>query len=184
MIIGIMQPLHHNYHDSKKKHGVEVAKQIIHLQLSHLDELISAAEEEGLTEKSRRRKGAGEKLGHYLEELLSEKDGWGTTDGPAGMQLADGVCGVISMTGGAMRLVAGILSRLLKTYSSFRLYTHTACLSIHDNIVHMPRANIHTKHILHATNGWTSHFTPMQEKIVPVRGHMTAQHAGTGLDDG
>ncbi len=57
--------------------------------------------------------GAKEELGRYLEELPSEKDGWGTTDGPAEMQLAEGVCavcGVISMTGGAVhsyRLIKG-----------------------------------------------------------------------------
>ncbi|KAK0232757.1 FAD dependent oxidoreductase [Armillaria fumosa] len=104
------------------------------------------------------------------------------------MQLADRVCGVISTTGGAVhpyRLVTGILSRLLKTYASFRLYTHTPCLSIHDNIVHTARGNICARDIIHATNEWTSHLlVPMRKKIVPMRGHMTAQRAGTGLDDG
>ncbi len=59
---------------------------------------------------------AKERLGRYLEELPSKTGGWGTTNGPARMQLADGVCGVISTTGGAMhlyRLVAGVLLRLL-----------------------------------------------------------------------
>ncbi len=50
--------------DLKKKPGVEAAKRIIKL----FD-------------------GAKEKLWHYLEELPSEKGGWGTTEGPAGMQL-------------------------------------------------------------------------------------------------
>ncbi|KAK0440846.1 hypothetical protein EV421DRAFT_1815331 [Armillaria borealis] len=110
--------------------------------------------------------------------------GWGTTEGPAGMQLADGV---ISTMGGAVhpyRLVTGILSRLLKTYSSFWVYTHTPYLSIHDNVVHTPRSDIHTKHV-HTTNGWTSRLlAPMRENIVSMRDHMTAQRAGTGLDDG
>ncbi|SJL05198.1 uncharacterized protein ARMOST_08564 [Armillaria ostoyae] len=168
----ITPPLYHDQLDLKKKHDAEAAKQIIH---SHLDELISVAEEQGLTEEDQCRKvdtydvffdigdvfeRAKEKLGHYLEKLQSEKGGWGTMDRPAGMQLADGVCGAISTTGGAVhpyRLVTGILSRLLKTYSSFRLYTHTPCLSIHDNIVHAPRSDIHAKHIVHATNGWMSH---------------------------
>ncbi|PBK79845.1 hypothetical protein ARMGADRAFT_101118 [Armillaria gallica] len=58
------------------------------------------------------------------------------------------------------------------------------CLSIH-NIVHTSRGDISAKHIVHATNGWTSHLlAPVQEKIVPVCVHMTAQRAGTGLDDG
>ncbi len=49
--------------------------------------------------------GAKEKLGHYLEELPNEKSSWGTMEGPAGMQLADGVCGVIS-TGGTVHPIA------------------------------------------------------------------------------
>ncbi|PBK59152.1 hypothetical protein ARMSODRAFT_983249 [Armillaria solidipes] len=114
---------------------------------------------------------AKERLGRYLEELPSEKGGWGTMDGPAGMQLADGVCGNISMTGGAVhlyRLVVGILSRLLKTYSTFRLYTRTPCLSIYDNVVHTRHGDIHTKHV-HTANGWTSHLLAlMREKIVPM----------------
>ncbi len=74
-----------------------------------MDELISVAEEESLTEESQSLKvdtydvffdkdvfeGAKEKLGRCLEELPSEKGGWGTMEGLAGMQLADGVCGVI-----------------------------------------------------------------------------------------
>ncbi|PBK60016.1 hypothetical protein ARMSODRAFT_1069226 [Armillaria solidipes] len=77
-----------------------------------------------------------------------------TTDGPKGMQLVDGC-------------------------------THTPCLSIHDNIVHMPYGDIRAKHFIHTTNGWTSHLiAPMQEKNVPVRGHMTAQRARIGLEYG
>ncbi|KAK0456991.1 hypothetical protein EV421DRAFT_2013956 [Armillaria borealis] len=148
----ITPPLYDDYLDLKKKHGVQAAKQIMQLQFSRLAELIHKDVFEG----------AKEKLGHYLEELPSEKGGWGTIDGPAGMQLAD------------------------ETYSSFRLYTHTPCLSIH-NIVHTPRGDIRAKHIVHATNGWTPYLLAlMREKIVPVRGHiiMTAQRAGTGSDDG
>ncbi|KAK0440433.1 FAD dependent oxidoreductase [Desarmillaria tabescens] len=198
----ITPPLYHDYLDLKSKYGAETAKQIIRFRLLHLDELIGVAEEEGLMEESQCRKvetygvffdkdvfeGAREKLDRYLEEIPTEKGGWGTMEGSAGMQLADGVRGVISTTGGAVhpyRLVTGILSRLLKTYSSFRLYTHTPCFSIADNIVHTSRGDIRAKHIVHATNGWTSHLlAPMREKIVPVRGHMTAQRAGTGLDNG
>ncbi|KAK0444908.1 FAD dependent oxidoreductase [Desarmillaria tabescens] len=198
----VTPPLHHDYLELKSKHGAEAARQIIRFKLSHLDELIGVTEEEGLTEESQCRKvetydmffdqeafeGAKEKLERYLEEMPSEKGGWGTAEGSAGMQLADGVCGVISTMGGAVhpyRLVTGFLSRLLKTYSSFRLYTHTPCLSIRNNIVRTPRGDIRTKHIVHATNGWTSHLlAPMREKIVSVRGHMTAQRAGTGLEDG
>ncbi len=44
------------YLDLKKIHGAEAAKQIIESRLSHLDELMSVAEEEGLTEESQCRK--------------------------------------------------------------------------------------------------------------------------------
>ncbi|KAK0506590.1 hypothetical protein EDD18DRAFT_36794 [Armillaria luteobubalina] len=74
----------------------------------------------------------------------------------------------------------GILSQLLKTYSSFRLYTPTPCLSIHNNIVHTAHGDICVKHIVH-TNGWSSHL--LAPKIVPVRGYMLAQDAGTDLVD-
>ncbi len=40
------------YLDLKKKHSAEAAKQIIESRLSHLDELMSVAEEEGWTEES------------------------------------------------------------------------------------------------------------------------------------
>ncbi|SJL03068.1 uncharacterized protein ARMOST_06413 [Armillaria ostoyae] len=99
----------------------------------------SLRREEGLTEESQCRKydtffgkdvfdGAKEKLGRYLEELPSEKDGWGTTDGP----MRDAAC---NCGRSVRRLVTGIPSRLLKTYSPFRLYAHTPCLSIHDTVL-------------------------------------------------
>ncbi|SJL03066.1 uncharacterized protein ARMOST_06411 [Armillaria ostoyae] len=110
--------------------------------------------------------GAKEKLGIYLEERSSETGGRGGAVHP-------------------YRVVAGILSRLLKTYSSFWLYTRTPCLSIHDNVVHTPCADIHTKHIVHTTNRWTSHLlAPMRERIVAMRGNIVVRRAGTCLDDG
>ena len=39
-----------------------------------------------------------------------------------------------------------------------------------------------TPHVVHATNGWVSHLVePMREKIVPIRGTMSAQRPGTSL---
>ncbi|SJL03054.1 uncharacterized protein ARMOST_06399 [Armillaria ostoyae] len=134
----ITPPLYHDYLDLKKKHGPEAANQVIQFRLLHLDELSSVAEEKGLTEESQCRKydvffgkdmsdGAKEKLGRYLEELPSEKGGWGSSRRRAAVHL--------------YRLVTGIPSRLLKTYSSFRLYTHTPCLSILNNIVLTPNTS-------------------------------------------
>ncbi|SJL03079.1 uncharacterized protein ARMOST_06424 [Armillaria ostoyae] len=90
--------------------------------------------------------GAKEKLGRYLEELPSEKGGQGTVDaGLAGVQLADGVCGVMSTTGGAVhpyRLVTGIISRLLKTYPSFWLYTHALSGSMPNTSSTLPTMDV------------------------------------------
>ncbi|SJL05197.1 uncharacterized protein ARMOST_08563 [Armillaria ostoyae] len=143
----ITPPLYHDYLDLKKKHGAEAASLTEESQCRKVDTYDVYFDKDVF-------EGAKEKLGRYLEELPSEKGGWGATEGPAGMQLADGVCGVISTTGGA-------------TYSPFRLYTHSPCLSIHDNIVHTPRGDILAKHI-----------------IVPVRGHITARRARRGFDGG
>ncbi|KAK0456998.1 hypothetical protein EV421DRAFT_2029382 [Armillaria borealis] len=103
--------------------------------------------EEGLTEESQCRKvdtydvyfdkdvfeGAKEKLGCYLEELPSEKGGWGTMDGPAGIQLADGVCEFISTTGGATIKVAQDVLFILA------IHAHTLSLHPRQHRPHTPR---------------------------------------------
>ncbi|KAK0245320.1 hypothetical protein EDD85DRAFT_13952 [Armillaria nabsnona] len=70
------------YHDylKLKTHGAETAKQIIELTK---ERQCCKAFDKDVSE------GAKEKLGRYFEELPSEKDGWVTTDGLTGMQLAD-----------------------------------------------------------------------------------------------
>ncbi|PBK59156.1 hypothetical protein ARMSODRAFT_1027653 [Armillaria solidipes] len=81
----ITPPLYRDYHDLKKKHDAQAVKQIIKFWLSHLDGLISVACRKVDTydiffiETCLR-----EKLGRYLEELPSEKGGWGMTEGPDG----------------------------------------------------------------------------------------------------
>ncbi|KAK0440839.1 FAD dependent oxidoreductase [Armillaria borealis] len=121
----ITPPLYHDYLELKKKHGAEAAKQIIQFRLSHLDELISVAEEEGLTEESQCRKvdtydvyfdkdvfeGAKEKLGALLGGA-AEREGWLGYDGRAGGNASSrtGCAGSSRRTGGAVhpyRLVTG-----------------------------------------------------------------------------
>ncbi len=48
--------------------------------------------------------------------------------------------------------------------------------------VQIPRGTFTAHHIIHATNGWSSHLLPgLRGKIVPFRSYMTAQRPGTGL---
>jgi glycine/D-amino acid oxidase-like deaminating enzyme len=69
------------------------------------------------------------------------------------------------------------------------LFTQTPCTVItppstvtSQYTVQTPRGEVTTHHIIHATNGWTSHFLPgLRGKIFPFRGLMTAQRPGTGL---
>ena len=69
------------------------------------------------------------------------------------------------------------------------LFTHTPCTGITSPsavtpyyTVQTPRGITTASHIIHATNGWTSHLLPgMRGKIIPQRATMTAQRPGTGL---
>ncbi|KAF8913663.1 FAD dependent oxidoreductase [Mucidula mucida] len=202
----ITPPLYHDYQALEKAVGAETAKRIIRFRRAHLHALLRAAEEEGLLEYSQCRKvdtydaffelsvfeSLKLKLEYFLKALPEENGLWEVLEGPealSDLQLCDRVIGAIKTNGGAVhpyRLVTGILARLLKSYSSFQLYTHTPCTNIASSAgsyrVVTPRGTITTKHIVHASNAWTSHLVePMRRKIVPIRGHMTAQRPGTGL---
>ncbi len=89
----------------KKKHDAEAAKQIIQFRLSHLDELISVAEEQGLTEEGQYRKADAydvffdkdvfertkEKLGPgMLLGRAAEREGWLGYNGWASVDAARG----------------------------------------------------------------------------------------------
>ncbi|KAG8848522.1 hypothetical protein FRC20_002532 [Serendipita sp. 405] len=75
------------------------------------------------------------------------------------------------------------------------LHTHTAVHSVHPNeedpssfrwSVHTPRGNIKAKHIVYATNAYTSHLLPHlsgPDGIVPVRGQAVAIRAKVGYTD-
>lgn len=72
---------------------------------------------------------------------------------------------------------------------SFSLATHTPCTAVEPPTPSHPlytvatsKGTISTPHVVHATNGWVSHLlAPMREKVVPVRGTMSAQRPGTSL---
>ncbi|KAH8831580.1 FAD dependent oxidoreductase [Flagelloscypha sp. PMI_526] len=99
------------------------------------------------------------------------------------------VSGVIGMVAGAAhpyRLVTGILSNLLRRHNNFELFALTPCTSITSSpsayIVSTPKGTISAKHVVHATNAWTSHLLPeFRQKVVPIRGQMSSQRPGTDL---
>ncbi|KAK3190834.1 hypothetical protein K4F52_003150 [Lecanicillium sp. MT-2017a] len=85
------------------------------------------------------------------------------------------------------RLVTKLFAELLERYSSrFSLETNTPALSIDfvggdDAQYHIitPRGTIHTKKIVHCTNGFTGHLLPrLVGAIYPFRGTMSVQEPG------
>ncbi|KAJ6591583.1 FAD dependent oxidoreductase, partial [Mycena vulgaris] len=141
-------------------------------------------------------------LAAYLNDIPEQRRMWrvvGVDECVKDLQLSERTVGAIATTAGAVhpyRLVTGILSRLLASHSTnFRLFTHTPCISISlssgsENeepfyIVSTNKGTIRARHVVHATNAWVSHLVPpMRGKIVPVRGHMSAQRPGMGLGAG
>jgi glycine/D-amino acid oxidase-like deaminating enzyme len=69
------------------------------------------------------------------------------------------------------------------------LFTHTPCTGITSPstvtpfyTVQTPRGTLTAHHIVHATNGWSSHLlSGLRGTIIPLRGTMTAQRPGSGL---
>ncbi|KAF9466884.1 FAD dependent oxidoreductase-domain-containing protein [Collybia nuda] len=204
--------LYAEYSDLKEQYGIDAAKKIIRFRLSHYSELHSIAVKEDLLEVSQCRqveafdvfydsgrfKASKEKLAAYQEDLPCESADYKVYEGPDDMeklQLSPKAVGCFSTKAGAIhpyRLVTGILSRLLRSYTnSFHLYTETPCTEILSPERSSPiqlysvmtsRGVIQTPHIIHATNGWISHLLPgMRCRILPARGVMTAQMPWKGL---
>lgn len=199
--------LYSEYGDLKNQYGTAVAKEIIRFRLSHLPELLSVAEREGLQEESQCREveafdvfcdaalfdDAKSRLAVYREDLPAESQHYKTYESAESLknlQLSSKFAGCLSTRGGALhpyRLVTGILSRLLRDYPSrFHLYTQTPCTAISSN-GNIPlyqattsKGVIRTPHIVHATNAWISHLLPgLRRKVIPARGVMTAQRPRT-----
>ncbi|KIY48018.1 FAD dependent oxidoreductase [Fistulina hepatica ATCC 64428] len=196
-----------DYDKLKSSVGPEAACNVIRFRLAHLPELLAVASSEGLLRDSQCRQieavdvffeqsffdESKAKLSTYLEDFPDQRSHWRVVDTlecHTSLQLSKRAVGAIATRGGALspyRLVTGILARLLKAYpSAFALFTHTPCESISSGsdyyTIHTPKGDIHTRHVVHATNGWVSHLlSPMRRKVVPLRGTMTAQRPGTGL---
>lgn len=206
----ISGPLFHDYSQLKSEFGLESAKRVIRFRLAHLPALREAVEDIGTLDYSQVRD--VEKLDVYFdlgefEESLKALEEW-KLDMPeeaAGFyvvegkeatkkfQLSDLVVGVIASPGGAAhpyRTVTSIWKNLLQQYpDQLDLFTQTPCTVITppstvtpQYTIQTPRGAVTAHHIIHATNGWTSHFLPgLRGKIFPFRGLMTAQRPGAGL---
>ncbi|KAF8060866.1 FAD dependent oxidoreductase-domain-containing protein [Lyophyllum atratum] len=205
--------LYAEYTGFKEKYGVETAKKIMRFRLAHTPNLLAVAAEEGLLEDSQCREvetfdvfhnpklfnAAKAKLATYRADLPVESADFKVLEGEGvakDLQLSDHTVGCLSTRAGAMhpyRLVTGILSRLLREYSSnFHLFTQTPCTAVSSPdgsspglyTVHTPKGLIQTPHVIHATNGWASHLLPgMRGKIIPARGVVTAQRAPSGIGE-
>ncbi|KAH9064955.1 FAD dependent oxidoreductase [Lactarius vividus] len=206
----INAPLFHDYPQLKSEFGLDSAKRIIRFRLSHLPAVRGAVEDIGVLDYSQVRD--VEKLDVYFdrgsfEENLKALEEWKADmpDEAAGcyvfegkeatkrFQLSELVVGVIVSPGGAAhpyRTVTSIFKNLLQRYpDQLDLFTQTPCTAITppstvtpQYTIQTPRGSVTAHHIVHATNGWTSHLLPgLREKIVPIRGLMTAQRPGMEL---
>lgn len=86
------------------------------------------------------------------------------------------------------KFVVGVLELALKM--GLNLQTNTPAEGISGGLpqrhdVKTSRGVISTRHVILATNGYTSHlYTPLQGVIVPLRGQMSAQRPGPALPHG
>ncbi|KAK5997708.1 putative oxidoreductase OrdL-like protein [Cladobotryum mycophilum] len=102
----------------------------------------------------------------------------------------DHVVGALSYTAGALwpfRLINSVWHELVQHYPNLVISTHTPVEAITEGgkssqypyIVHTSRGAVKARHVLHATNGYTTHLIPgLRGYLVGVRGHMTAQRPG------
>ncbi|KAJ7612698.1 nucleotide-binding domain-containing protein [Roridomyces roridus] len=200
---------HQDYPQLESHYGRSAAEDIIRFRLAHLPTLLQVAQEENLLRESQARtvrqfdvylqgslfSRAKDSLQKYLDVLPDMREKHKMHEDRAvfeDLQLSSRTTGCISQPGGALhpyRLVTGILRRLISSYPSFSLHTHTPCIDISSTtsslyLISTPRGTLTSTHVIHAANAWTSSnglLPGMRRKIVPVRVHMTAQRPGTGL---
>ncbi|KAJ5225270.1 hypothetical protein N7468_006495 [Penicillium chermesinum] len=187
-------------------HGEEAARKIIGFRLSHLAEMLSVAEEMGLTEETQARKvqflsayfgeqpwkDALERFQRFKEGMPEEAAEWTAYEGDAipeefKLSRADGV---VAGPAGAVwpyKFVTGIFASLLSEYpDDFRINDHTSVESIavddaseYKFKVNTEYGSISARHVIHCTNAHVSHLVPgLRGRIFPVRGQMSAQTPG------
>ncbi|KAF9814801.1 hypothetical protein IEO21_04909 [Rhodonia placenta] len=203
-------PLYHDYSELKEKYGESTAKMMVKFRLSHLQEMKHIAESEDLLKESQVRDTvhvdvftcpktfaeAKETLMKWKADMPDESSTFGyceREDAITRFSLSESTVGCIFGSGGALhpyRLVTSILTKLLDRHSDrFHIATQMPCTAIAGPTTSSPfysaitpYGTVTTAHIIHATNGWSSHLLePMRTKIVPVRGTMSAQRPGTSL---
>ena len=101
--------------------------------------------------------------------------------------LTFGALGGVSYEAGsinAYRFVIGILGLAIE--KGLNLQTGTPATAVGKSVdgwlVETSRGTVRTEKLVLATNGYTAHlYPPLQGKIVPLRGHVTAHRPGSGL---
>ncbi|CDM26607.1 hypothetical protein CBS147339_6379 [Penicillium roqueforti] len=187
--------------------GVDAARNLIRFRLAHLREMLTVAEELGITAETQARKvrflsiyfrdkpwkTALERMHRFKEEMPEEAAEWTSYEGD---NIPKEFCltrarGVIAGPAGALwpyKFVTGILTRLLADFPDhFHVEENTAVTAIHDEttansqryMVKTSRGTITTRHVIHCTNAHVSHLVPgFRGRIFPVRGQMSAQTPG------
>ncbi|KAF8639391.1 hypothetical protein AX17_001516 [Amanita inopinata Kibby_2008] len=201
--------LYPHYSELKEQYGAEVAKEIIRFRLAHLPQILKVAVEENLLEDSQCREveafdvfhdadlysRAKEMLSEYQKDLRDEGPKFKVHERSEAMkflQLHEKTVGCLSAYGGSIhpyRFVTGVLARLLALYpQNFHLLTHTPCTDIKSSPeglyqVCTSKGTVEARHIIHATNAWSSHLLPgMRRRIIPSRGVMSAQTSHTAQE--
>ncbi|EJF55756.1 nucleotide-binding domain-containing protein [Dichomitus squalens LYAD-421 SS1] len=204
-------PSYHDYSELKEKHGEKDTRAMFAFRHAHLEELKRVALAEGILSESQYRETehvdvftsedafatAKADLAKWRADMPSQASHVNLHERDEAIQtfhLSDQVVGCISNSGGAIhpyRFVTSVLERLLARHPDrFKVYAHTPCTSIsvanegEDDVymVHTSRGIIRTRHVVHATNGWSAHLLPgLIAKIVPTRAAMSTQRPGSLL---
>ncbi|CAI7663587.1 unnamed protein product [Penicillium glandicola] len=187
--------------------GEDAARKILNFRLSHLQEMLSVAEEFGITAEAQARKvqflgvyfgdepwkAALDRMYRFKEGMPDEATEWTVYEGdaiPEKFRLTR-ARGIIAGPAGALwpyKFVTGILKRLLADFpDDFSVEENTAVTAIHDATpangprykVETTRGTITARHVIHCTNAHVSHLVPgFRGRIFPVRGQMSAQTPG------
>ncbi|KAJ5145127.1 hypothetical protein N7448_002519 [Penicillium atrosanguineum] len=191
------------YAEFADEFGEDAARKIIRFRLAHLREMLSVAEELGLTEVAQARKvqflsayfgdenwkSAKERLQRFKKGMPEESEEWIAYEGdsiPKEFKLSR-ANGVVAGPAGALwpyKFVTGVLSRLLSEYpSEFQVADHTSVTAVHYDqdqySIETNRGTVHARHVIHCTNAHVGHLVPgLRGRIFPVRGQMSAQTPG------
>ncbi|KAK6442684.1 hypothetical protein LTR95_001097 [Oleoguttula sp. CCFEE 5521] len=198
------------YRQTRERIGRDAAMRLVRFRRSHVDATRRLAREvydEGFGDAQFRDvqsltavydQGIFEEFKDGLEALLEDFPGWqdqySIIDGQEAHEKHDmpGAYGIIASPAAALwpyRLITGALERLLSKHKSFALEAQTPVLgiSVSDDsslpyLVRTSRGTIRAQHVVHCTNGHASHLLPaLANKIIPVRGQMSAQTPSSGL---